>query len=339
MNPQDPADPLSRRRPADSTTPGGPYPHHPDPYAHAPGTGPGRAYPPPHGTDAHFTDDVTAISPAASGAPGPRAELRQRRTTRRRRQAIAAGAGIAAIATLTAVMQWGSDGSDTPEQTAAAAAMDTGTDSDTDSDTDEPTSSSEAPSATPKAKKPESASPSKPAEPKKSESAKPSKKPERAPAGKPEVTKPSAPPRTSRPAPTPTPKAPSAAASGSTAQQVLGLVNAERQKAGCRPLTNNSKLATAAQRHSADMKARNYFSHTSPDGTDPGKRITAAGYRWSTYGENIARGQQTAKSVMSSWMNSEGHRANILNCSFKELGVGIVKGSGGPWWTQNFGAR
>ncbi|ARX89048.1 hypothetical protein SMD44_08535 [Streptomyces alboflavus] len=120
---------------------------------------------------------------------------------------------------------------------------------------------------------------------------------------------------------------------------MLSLVNAERQKAGCRPLTTNSKLATAAQRHSADMKARNYFSHTSPDGTDPGRRITAAGYRWSTYGENIARGQQTAKSVMTSWMNSSGHRANILNCSFKELGVGVVKGSGGPWWTQNFGAR
>ncbi|MFD9857619.1 CAP domain-containing protein [Streptomyces alboflavus] len=332
MNPQDPSDPLSPPHPADPTAPGGPYPHHPDPYAYDPGTGPGQPYAAPHGADAHLADDVTSISPAASGAPGSRAELRQRRTTRRRRQAVAAGAGIAAIAALTAVMQWGSDGSDTPEKTAAAAAMDT--------DTGEPTPSSEPPSATPKAKKSTSASPSKPAEPKKSTSAKPSKKPAKTPTAKPEKPKPPAPPRTSRPTPTPTtPKAPSGSASGSTAQQVLDLVNAERQKAGCRPLTTNSKLATAAQRHSADMKARNYFSHTSPDGTDPGRRITAAGYRWSTYGENIARGQQTAKSVMTSWMNSSGHRANILNCSFKELGVGVVKGSGGPWWTQNFGAR
>ncbi|GHC67940.1 CAP domain-containing protein [Streptomyces flavofungini] len=332
MNPQDPADPLSHPHPADPTAPGGPYPHHPDPYAYDPSTGPGQAYPSRYGANAHLADGVTSISPPGSGTPGSRAELRQRRTTRRRRQAIAAGAGIAAIAALTAVMQWGTDGSDTPEKTAAAAM-----------ETDESTPSSEAPSPTPEAEKSKSAKPSKSAEPKKSESAKPSKKSAKTPAAEPAKPKPPAPPKTSRPTPTPTPtpKAPSDAgsASGSTAQQVLTLVNAERQQAGCRPLTNNSKLATAAQRHSADMKARNYFSHTSPDGTDPGQRITAAGYRWSTYGENIARGQQTAKSVMTSWMNSEGHRANILNCSFKELGVGIVKGSGGPWWTQNFGAR
>ncbi len=86
------------------------------------------------------------------------------------------------------------------------------------------------------------------------------------------------------------------------------------------------------------MAARDYFSHTSPEGGSAGDRITAAGYRWSTWGENIARGQQTPESVMDAWMNSPGHRANILNCDFKDLGVGVHIASGGPWWTQNFGA-
>lgn len=103
-------------------------------------------------------------------------------------------------------------------------------------------------------------------------------------------------------------------------------------------MSSNGLLTTAASRHSADMVARDYFSHTSPDGTDPGARITAAGYRWSTYGENIAKGQQTAAAVMDSWMNSSGHRANILNCAFKEIGVGKEDSSGGPVWTQVFGA-
>ncbi|NUV60253.1 sigma-70 family RNA polymerase sigma factor [Streptomyces sp. CAI-85] len=121
--------------------------------------------------------------------------------------------------------------------------------------------------------------------------------------------------------------------------QVIALVNEERASAGCGPLTDDSLLRAAAQGHSEDMAARDFFDHTNPDGEDPGQRITDAGYRWSTYGENIAKGQQTAESVMTSWMNSPGHRANILNCSFKNIGVGIHNGSGGPWWTQNFGAK
>ncbi|NEA14911.1 CAP domain-containing protein, partial [Streptomyces halstedii] len=122
------------------------------------------------------------------------------------------------------------------------------------------------------------------------------------------------------------------------AEQVVALVNAERAKEGCGAVSGNSLLATAASRHSADMADRDYFSHTSPDGTDPGDRITAAGYRWSTYGENIAKGQTTPAAVMEAWMNSPGHRANILNCAFKELGVGREDSSDGPVWTQNFGA-
>ncbi|WP_368861486.1 CAP domain-containing protein [Streptomyces griseorubiginosus] len=69
------------------------------------------------------------------------------------------------------------------------------------------------------------------------------------------------------------------------------------------------------------------------------ERISATGYRWSRVGENIAQGQQTPQAVMDTWMNSDGHRANILDCSFKDIGVGVHTGSGGPWWTQDFGAK
>lgn len=129
------------------------------------------------------------------------------------------------------------------------------------------------------------------------------------------------------------------AGSSDRSAQVIALVNEERAAAGCGPLTEDALLRQAAQGHSDDMAARGFFDHTNPDGADPGRRITAAGYRWSTYGENIAMGQQTAKSVMTSWMNSPGHRANILNCAFKNIGVGIHDGPGGPWWTQHFGAK
>ncbi|MFE9880742.1 sigma-70 family RNA polymerase sigma factor [Streptomyces sp. NPDC005784] len=119
-----------------------------------------------------------------------------------------------------------------------------------------------------------------------------------------------------------------------TVAQVVVLVNKERAAAGCGPLTEDTQLEEAARAHSDDMAARDFFDHT-----NPGQRITAAGYRWSTYGENIAMGQQTPQAVMDSWMNSPGHRANILNRSFKNIGVGVHKGSGGPWWTQDFGAK
>ncbi|MER7660908.1 CAP domain-containing protein [Streptomyces sp. NPDC096193] len=121
--------------------------------------------------------------------------------------------------------------------------------------------------------------------------------------------------------------------------QVLALVNKERASAGCSPLTANAQLTEAADDYSDVMAASGVMSHTGPDGSTMTSRVEAAGYAWSTLGENIARGQADAASVMDSWMNSPGHRANILNCSFKEIGVGVHVGDGGPWWTQNFGAR
>ncbi|MFD4397484.1 CAP domain-containing protein [Kitasatospora sp. NPDC058397] len=127
-------------------------------------------------------------------------------------------------------------------------------------------------------------------------------------------------------------------AAPSSAQQVVDLVNVERAKAGCGPVSAEPRLASAAQSHSDDMADRNYFDHASPDGDHADHRIEATGYRWSTWGENIARGQKDPAAVMESWMNSPGHRANILNCAFKQLGVGVRTGSGGPWWTQVFAA-
>ncbi|MFI5855480.1 CAP domain-containing protein [Streptomyces parvulus] len=125
--------------------------------------------------------------------------------------------------------------------------------------------------------------------------------------------------------------------SGGPEAQVLALVNEERAAAGCSPVTANDRLTRAADDYSDVMASSGVMSHTGPDGSTMASRVEAAGYQWSTLGENIARGQADAASVMDSWMNSEGHRANILNCSFKELGVGVHFGDGGPWWTQDFG--
>jgi uncharacterized protein YkwD len=125
---------------------------------------------------------------------------------------------------------------------------------------------------------------------------------------------------------------------GGPEAQVLALVNKERAAGGCSPVTANDRLTRAADDYSDVMASSGVMSHTGPDGSTMTTRVEAAGYQWSTLGENIARGQADAASVMKSWMNSPGHRANILNCSFKELGVGVHFGDGGPWWTQNFGA-
>ncbi|MFE5030543.1 CAP domain-containing protein [Streptomyces sp. NPDC056683] len=118
--------------------------------------------------------------------------------------------------------------------------------------------------------------------------------------------------------------------------EVLKLVNEERAKVGCSALSASSSLTKLAEAFSDDMAARNFFDHTDPDGKTPWDRAAAAGIT-NLGGENIARGQATAQAVMDAWMNSEGHRANILNCDFKTLGVGVHFGEGGPWWTQDFG--
>jgi uncharacterized protein YkwD len=123
--------------------------------------------------------------------------------------------------------------------------------------------------------------------------------------------------------------------SGSEAA-VVSLTNAERAKQGCSPLRIDSRLVVAARKHSADMAANNYFDHTSRNGDSPWKRMEDAGYS-SPGAENIAKGYPTAAAVVKGWMNSPGHRANILNCGLRAIGVGMASGSGGPLWTQDFG--
>ncbi|MGW2630083.1 CAP domain-containing protein [Streptomyces chattanoogensis] len=118
--------------------------------------------------------------------------------------------------------------------------------------------------------------------------------------------------------------------------EVLSLVNQERAQAGCSPVTASRQLAGLARSFSDDMAERGFFDHTDPDGDTPWDRAREEGID-NLGGENIARGQANAQSVMDSWMDSPGHRANILNCEYKTLGVGTHFGPGGPWWTQDFG--
>lgn len=145
------------------------------------------------------------------------------------------------------------------------------------------------------------------------------------------------------PTPTPTTTAtptPTPTGGASTVEDaVVQLTNQARAAGGCKTaLTHDPKLRAAAEGHSADMAAKGYFDHTSPDGRNPGDRIAAAGFApVRTWGENIAMGQRTADSVVQGWLNSPGHRANIMNCAFTHIGVG--HDPKGPHWTQVFAAH
>ncbi len=135
----------------------------------------------------------------------------------------------------------------------------------------------------------------------------------------------------------PAPVARAAAADPTAETAVLTLVNEARADADCAPVTADPALAAVARAHSADMRDRDYFSHTSPEGLSPFDRAEQAGVDYSR-AENIAVGQPDATAVMEAWLESPGHRANILDCDLTRLGVGVAEGTGGPWWTQLFGA-
>ncbi|MFC8850855.1 CAP domain-containing protein, partial [Micromonospora sp. NPDC057141] len=184
------------------------------------------------------------------------------------------------------------------------------------------TSAGPPPSPSPSAS-PTSASPS----PSPSRTAKPTPKPSRTTAASRSNQ------RSSAPA---TPRVTAAPGVSAQAQEVVNLVNAERAKAGCSALKIDDKLMAAAQAHSQDQADNRKMSHDGSDGSDVGDRLDRVGYAWRAYGENVAWNQQTPAAVMDAWMNSPGHRANILNCSFTEIGVGIAS-SNGPYWTQDFG--
>lgn len=146
--------------------------------------------------------------------------------------------------------------------------------------------------------------------------------------------------RTPRPSPVPTQQPVQSSKNGNVQQQILTLVNVERKKANLQPLTLNSQLGQAAQNHTNDMVSKRYFSHTSPSGGTMTSRVNATGYVYSTIGENIAAGSSTANATMTQWMNSPGHRANILNPKFRELGVGYAPSNDQYryYWTQVFGS-
>jgi uncharacterized protein YkwD len=126
--------------------------------------------------------------------------------------------------------------------------------------------------------------------------------------------------------------------------KMLQLVNAVRRK-GCQcgdtfynpapPLSWNTQLETAAYYHTDDMTKNKFFSHYAPDGSRGGNRLERAGYRWKTYGENIGQGYKTEKEMLDGWLASPSHCKNIMNNTFKEMGVARI----GILWTQEFGSR
>ncbi|HBF5318244.1 TPA: sporulation protein [Clostridioides difficile] len=132
--------------------------------------------------------------------------------------------------------------------------------------------------------------------------------------------------------------------SGSTSEnfsayqkEVVDLVNIERGKAGLNPLTLDSSISNVATKKSQDMIDNNYFSHNSPTYGSPFDMLKKFGISYKTAGENIAMGQKTPKEVVNAWMNSEGHRKNIMNPNFSKIGVGVAQKSGGSiYWTQIF---
>ncbi|MFC8725524.1 CAP domain-containing protein [Streptomyces bacillaris] len=224
-----------------------------------------------------------------------------------------------------------SRGSERPEAPSRIPSKSPSTTTPSTTPSESPSTASKAPS---KSAAPSSTAPSKkPAATPSEKSKAPTAAPEKstAPASKaPAPTKTTAapPPPAQKPAPSPS--------ATSARSEVLALVNQERAKVGCSPLTTSTALTSLAQNFSQDMAARGFFDHTDPDGDTPWDRAAQAGVQ-GLGAENIARGQADAQAVMDAWMNSEGHRANILNCDYKTIGIGVHEASGGPWWVQNFG--
>ena len=154
------------------------------------------------------------------------------------------------------------------------------------------------------------------------------------------TTKPTATPApTTKPAATPTPTPTTTKSSDSSdvssyANQVLQLVNQERAKAGLSALTTNSTLTNAANKRAKETVQS--FSHTRPDGTNFSTVLKEFNISYRAAGENIAYGQKSPQEVVTGWMNSPGHRANILNANFGKIGIGVYKSNGVIYWSQLF---
>jgi uncharacterized protein YkwD len=126
----------------------------------------------------------------------------------------------------------------------------------------------------------------------------------------------------------------------SLTRQVLDLTNSYRRQYGLRALTLNSQLNRAAQAYAEAMAYQGFFSHTGLDGSTPGSRISGTGYNWSTFAENIAYGYRTPRDVITGWINSPGHRANLVGSDYLEIGIGVATTADGTgYWVQDFGAR
>lgn len=118
-----------------------------------------------------------------------------------------------------------------------------------------------------------------------------------------------------------------------------GLLNNVRLANSAAPVVFDARLANAAQNHANDMQAQDYFSHTGRNGSSPGDRITAAGYNWRTYGENIAQGQSAQAEVLQGWTNSPGHHANDINPAFEDFGLGKAGTGSDARWVLVLGAE
>lgn len=130
---------------------------------------------------------------------------------------------------------------------------------------------------------------------------------------------------------------PSVSAPIDISSQCADLVNVARANAGVAPVAVNGYLNSAAEHFSAEQAKRQVMTHTGSNGSTAGERITAEGYSWSTWAENVAAGQADCATVVGAWMGSAGHRANILNASLTEIGVGAVTGANGVnYWTMDF---
>lgn len=276
-----------------------------------------------------YADEPTTSMPPIAGAAAPTDGLPagEDRPGRRNRRPLLIG-GAAAAAMLVVSLGVGAVTFAGGDATSPTSAID-------DIVATNPTEESALPSATPTSASPSpSATPSTSA-PAPSPSVTPSRKPS------PTASRSTA---TSRPAPTRTTAPPTSSTTTPTngnvsedAAEVVRLANVERAAAGCAALSIDDKLMTAAQRHSQDQADNKKMTHTGSNGSGLGDRVNDVSYQWSAIGENVAWNQQSPAAVMKAWMNSPGHKANILNCSFTEIGVGIAT-SNGPYWTQVFAA-
>ncbi|GIM83099.1 CAP domain-containing protein [Salinispora arenicola] len=278
----------------------------------------------PHQTTGGYADTPTTRMPPVAG-PSPTADVPAGDgppAGRRNRRPLFIG-GAAAAATLVVSLGVGAvtliGGDDTRPTSAAEDIVATN-----------PTFGESSAPATPTTTASPSTTPASP-----SPSATPSRKPAPAPSRSTAASRPT-PARTTT-SPAGSNSTPPSGNISADAAKVVSLVNAERAKAGCKALSVDDKLMTAAQRHSQDQADNKKMTHTGSNGSTLGDRVKAVGYRFRAAGENVAWNQQSPEAVMNAWMNSSGHRANILNCSFTEIGVGIAS-SNGPYWTQVFAA-